>query len=322
VDPAPAPATPPNPQSGTTVEPPAPASPTIDPDAVVDNWDGTPSPAPQPSTTDPVQAAVDYSELAKVLGTEVKSKEEALKVLSEYKTKVEEATSKLTRLPKELVKAMEIAEKQGNYLEYLKVSSVDWSKQDPVEVYEEYIIDRAKDEQGNVDFEKVEAFLEKMDDFEKEVRGKELIAAYQQNQRQMQFAIEQQAVEEAKSKEQGLRQALASIDNVSGFKLSPSHKEELFSWYTSGNMLRDMFYDQSGNLDFKKVVTTAFLNKYWEKVDSFRKQQIKNSVKRELLDELTNPSVRPTSDPALPPSEQPKGYTISDWLKELEKQKK
>ena len=43
-----------------------------------------------------------------------------------------------------------------------------------------------------------------------------------------------------------------------------------------------MFYDAQGNLDFRKVVTTAFLNKYWEKVDGFRKQQIRNTTKREL----------------------------------------
>lgn len=321
----PTPVTPPTPEpvvpaQAAPATPPVVKAPDVDVDAVVDNWDASTQPAgvaPPASTSVP---ALDLSEFAQVVGSDVKSKEDVLKFIKETKERLEELSGEKTKLPKELVEAIEIAKKQGNYLEYLKVSSIDWSKQDPVEVFEEYVVNQMKDLQGNVDFDKVDAYLDKIDEFEKELKGKELINSYINGQRQMQASIEAKAAEDAKRKEQGLRQALSTIDNISGFKISPSHKEELYSWYTSGKMLQDLFYDQSGNLDFNKVVTTAFLNKYWDKIDGFRKQQIKNAAKRELVEELTNPSLNSSTTPAIgePASKQ---YDMNSWLADIKKQK-
>lgn len=300
--------------------------PKVDLEAVVDSWDidatpATPSAAVAIDVTNKAKVDVpyfDFSEVAKVLNTEVKSKDDIIKAISEYKTKVDQINADQASLPQPLLKAIEIARQNGNYLEYLGVSRTDWSKKDPVEVYEDYVVDRLTDPAtGQVDYEKVDQFLDKIDDVEKEIRGKELISSYSNYQSQMLSSIEREAADMKARQDAALRQALNTVEDVAGFKLSQAHKDDLYNWYNSGQMWKDLFHDASGNIDFKKVVTNGFISKYWGKLDNFRKQQIKNAAKREILEELQQPSLTTSTEPAQVDSSKP--YNLDDYLKELKK---
>lgn len=294
-------------------------------ETIVEAWDedasGTAPTVPsatQPATTS--APSFDFSKMANVLGKEIKTEDELVTTISDLKKVVDSYSQEKTSIPQDLAKAIEIAKLQGNYLEYLNVSSVDWNKQDPVEVFENYIIDRATDASGNVDYEKVDAYLDKIDDFEKEVKGRELILNYVNAQKQVQAQIEAKAVEEKRQREQGLRVALDSVSDINGFKLSPTHKEEIFNAFVSGNAIKNMFYDGAGKLDFNKVVKALFITKYWDKVDNFRKQQVRNAAKREILENLTQPSLS-TASSVVNPAPSKNGYSLDDYVADLKKQK-
>lgn len=283
----------------------------VDLNAVVDEWDtpvtASATPEPQPATT-PVPTTVlpDFSEIAKVLNLgEGKSKDEVIRAAQELKQKAES----IGTLPEDLAKAVEIANIGGNYLEYLNVTSVDWAKEDPIVLYENYIIDRFSDEQGNVNTDKVDSLLDKMDENEKELRGRELQSQYIMLQKQQKQNIESQAMQKKAQFEQSVKSALDAFDNVAGFKLSPSHKAELYKEIVSGNDLR--------HNDLKSRVEMAALRKYWSKMDEYRKTQIKNATLRQTLEEATFPKLNSSSSPAAPTNASNK-YGIDDYVKELE----
>lgn len=282
----------------------------VDPDALVEDWD---SPSETVLNEDPnSQPKVDFSDVAKALGVqEIKTKDDLVKVVSEYKTKAEELEKRVSSVPKELEKAIEIANLGGNYLEYLRVGSVDWSKEDPVVLYENYVIDSFADENGNVDMDQVNEFLDSKQEIEKELLGKQLRAQYVAHQNQTKTALEQQARQERAKFESDVKAALAKIDNIAGFKLSDLHKDDLYKRITSGEDLR---YSDVG-----ERIVTAFLRKNFEKIDSVRKTQIRNAALRETLEQTQMPQLKTTVQPADPQGS--KGFSFDDYIKDLETKK-
>lgn len=275
----------------------APTEKKIDVDAVVESWD---DPLPAASSTPPASAApavtpqapavtvpsLELQEIAKVLKKEtLTSKDEALREL-ESRLKQAEAIS---ALPDPVKKAVEIAALGGNYLEYLGVSQIDWTKEDPITLYENYVEDQFVDSTGRVDIERVDKFLDKLDDDEKEFRGRELQKQYTAYQAQQKANIENQARMERAAFEGSVRKAIESTDNIAGFKLTPSHKEELYSFIVSGQDVKQP--------DVNTRLFNAFITKYWSKIDSFRKQQVRNSTMKTVLDEVTVPQITPVGTP-------------------------
>lgn len=291
-----------------TLEAPAPVeAPPIDLDAVIDSWDSTPTEQVTPAPVVPQPTVNHLSELAKALN--VQKEDEILKVVEAYKQKAET----LDRVPEDLGKALEIAKDGGDYLEYLKISVVDWSKEDPITLYENYVIDQYTDPATKlVDTEKVDKLLDRIEDDEKEFRGRELQKTYVNFQAQRKFAIENDARAQKQKFETTLRQAVDSVDNIAGFKLTSSHKAELFNYIMSGQDLRPQ--------DLQARVVDAGLKKYWGKMDNFRKDQIKNATTRQMLESTTFPKLNSTSTPSQIDGKPPK-YGMEEYIKELEIQR-
>lgn len=322
---APAATTDPAPQVAPNAEPtpvtapktePAPATATTPSavDAPVDTWDTDETPtqatSPAPVTAPVTPATSDFSDIAKVLGREkIASKDELVTVVNEVKAKAD----RLASLPADLQKAIEIANSNGNYLEYLGVGVIDWSKEDPITLYENYVINQFTDNQGNVDYERVDKLLDKIEDDEKELRGRDLQRQYINHQANEKARVEYQTRVERQAFEQSVKGAVDSLNDIAGFKLSPTHKAELYNYIVRGE-------DQKVN-DVSQRVINAFITKYFTKIDSFRKSQIRNATKREILEQATVPQLNASAEPTTS-TEPEKKYGLGEFLKELEKQKR
>lgn len=257
-------------------------------DGIVEDWD---TQAPKAETTVTIPE-FDFAALAKELGvTEVKTKEELIAKVSEIKAKATTAPQEPTVLPQDLAKAVEIAKQGGNYLEYLKVAAVDWSKEDPVILFENWVYDRFA--KGGKTSEQIDEYLGKIDEFDKEVRGIELQNQYIAYQNQQRIIIENQARLEKQERDATARRTLDSMNDIYGFKLSGTNKEELFSDFTTpaGQAL----LAQAGG-NYKKALEGLFTFKYGAKIDQFRKKQLHDLTKRELLNELQNPKITSPSE--------------------------
>jgi hypothetical protein len=288
-----------------------------DEQSVFSDWDS--APATQVAATQASQPVEIFSELGKVLGLEkVESKEALVKALENYKLEVEKAKSGIDKaqIRPELLKAIELDQKGGDYKEFLGLSTVDYAKADPVELYEDYVIDRMADANGTVDTDKVNDFLDGLSDTDKKLRGLELQRQLINEQQRRVSEIELDATRKREESDTKLRSALGGLSEVDGFKVDDKHRREVFDWVSSGKIMRDLFYGSDGNLDPAKVAKIAFRNLYHERLDAYQKSKIRNTVKRELINDISNPQI---TSPAKPVNPTPKtGYDISDYITALE----
>jgi hypothetical protein len=291
-----------------------------DTDVVVDGWDtqAQPQPVAAPAAA-PQQAVVApdiVGQLVKELELDAKDYAGLVTTLKEYKAKANGRKA----LPEDLSKAIEVAESGGDHKKYLQVSGVDYSKMDPEKLFEDYVYDNATNPDGTVDYDAVEEYLKDVKPTERIVRGREIqqrLVAYQQQQLR---DMERTAAETKERANSQLREALNRTVDISGFKLTDAHRQELFQWISSGQMMRDMFYSGSGEFDFAKLVKNAALARFGEKFDAFRRTQIKNAAKRELHNELSNPVI---NTPPQPVEATPKkGYGLDDFLNEIREKRK
>lgn len=286
-------------------------------DGLFSDWD---TPAEEPEVKTEIKSGLPdeiLGELGKVLGLEkVSRKEDLVQALTTLKQEAEKAKGPdAAEIHPELLKAIELSRKGGDFYEYLKVTSVDYSKTDPVELYEDYVIDQLTDANGQVNEDEVNDYLDGMKDSEKRLKGIELQKRLVYEQQRKVADIEAETLRKREEQDAKLKAALGGLQEVDGFKISDSHRKEVFGWVT-GKMMKDLFYGPDGNLDPVKVAKIAFRNLYHEKLDAYQKNKIKNATKRELYAEVTNAQI--TSPSTLTNPGPTKGYDINDYIKSLE----
>jgi hypothetical protein len=284
-------------------------------DTTFNDWDAVETPTP--SETVPAIPVEVYIELGKALGLEKdQSKETVLQAINTLKAEVEK--SKLpdaSQIPGELKKAIELAQKGGDYLEYLKVSTLDYSSADEIELYENYIIDSSADAEGKIDFDAVNDYLENMPKVEKELRAKEFKRQLINEQSRRVRDIEIAALREREKHDMELKAALSGFNEIDGFKIDDRHRREVFDWVSSGKIMKDLFYGPDGQLDANKIAKIAFRNKYFDKLDAYQKNKIRNSTKREIFADISNAQVNTPPVPSNPAPKKP--YDADAYMRDL-----
>jgi hypothetical protein len=286
-------------------------------DKVESSWSDWDTPeVPKADATAPAVVPNEiFTDLSKALGVEIKTKDD---IVAAYKAQAEK-TALPDNLPSELKKAIELASQGADYLEYLKVNTVDYGKADPVQLYEDYIIDSMSDKDGNVaDPEKLDEYLDSLSDLDKTIRGNEIKRQLISAQAQRTAQLEQEARMSREKHDTELKAALRSMDEVDQFKITDFHRTELFNWISSGKIMQDLFYDANGQFDAVKVSKIAFRNKYHDKLDAYQKTKLRNATKREILKDITNQDITSPKQPANP--EPKKGYGIGDYIQSLQDQ--
>lgn len=287
--------------------------------SVIDNWDTIVADTEIKSVA-PVE--FDFTTIGKDLGLEVRTKDELVNQVRAIRTQADqlkqERDSLLSNVPQDLVKAIDLAKKGGDYLGYLGIGATDYATADPVEVYTKFVENSLTDPKtGVTDWDKVDSHLDKLDDADLEIRGRQIQLQYVQYQNEQRAQKEQQIYAQRQEQERDIRQAVDRLEKVGDFKVSSTHKQEIYQ-----DLLADPLKDYrkgNGQFDFEKLARDRFILKNYEKLDKFRQQQIKNAAKREILNEITNPEL--TKPGALPAPIVKKGYTMDDLLNDVSRVK-
>lgn len=265
---------------------------------------------------------VDYSALSNDLGFAVTSKDDVVSRFQELNKTVEtlktEAESADASVPDDLKEAMKLAKDGGDYLEYLKISSVDYDNINEVELFEYEVAQIFTDSKGNVDSEGLEEYLDGLSDVDKKLKGRELKNQYKQKQEAKLQVIAQEAARKKATADAALKKAVDSIKTVAGFKVSPNQKANLVNDISSGKMVQSLFYDKAGNYDFNKIAENYFKIQNFDKIQNFYKQRVKTSTKREILQETTNSNVNTRhSIPNAKPSAKTSDSVIDSWIESM-----
>jgi hypothetical protein len=267
------------------------------------------------------EAVVDFTSVGKDLGVDtIKTKDDLVNYLSDLKTQLTEATkSKETSfedVPEHLKAAIELAKNGGDYLQFLKVKSVDYSKVDPVALYERDVENYfTNPSTGEVDYDKVDSHLDSLPDTEKELRGLKLRNQLVQEQTYLATQLEQKATEQKIRNEQRLKEAIEKTDEVGGIKLKPDFKKKMFDDIQSGKAIKDMFHDANGTYDYNKVIDVYVKAKSYDKMKQILTQKVKTDTKLEVIKDLTNPEITKSIQQvdAGPKAKDP----MSDWIEQL-----
>lgn len=254
----------------------------------LDNWDDSQPSDPKPQEIDP---------FFKEVGIEAQS-------WDEVKTKLKERLVK-EEYPDNLKKAIEVFKKGGDYLEVLKINSVDYSKIDPIQIYESHIHSNA------VNPDEAKAYLDGKSEVEKRIEGKRLQQQYINYQKQQESdlmqKLEAEAARKAEAKkvaDERLKSTLDKVEKIAGLTVKPHHKAEIFDAITTGRMQRELFFDQkTGEYDFNSMVETYFLKKNLPKIMDHLKKVTETTTKRTFLQEITNAEITKPSEKPKPETE-------------------
>lgn len=257
-----------------------------------DEWDETT--AEKVEEDAPVE--FDYPSLAKDLGLEATTKEDIIKEVNAIKESSSQKDEATAGLPDNLKQAIKIAELDGDYLQYLGVTSVDYNQVDNAILVQDQLANLPSmqlPEGKGVDIEKLAEAMEGMSDLDIEMRGNEIKTHLIAQQDGFKANVQREAQVARDEADKNLRTALDGLEDVRGFKVNGTHKKTLYDAISSGQMVQDLFYGSDGKMDYNKVAKIVFDATYGDKINSFLKQRITTSTKKELLDKLSNKQIEP-----------------------------
>lgn len=246
--------------------------------------------------------SIDFTELGKTLGLENIDSVDTLKEhFNELKSKTSSLEEKakraesLNNLPDALKEAVEVALEGGDYLSMLNVSSVDYATINPITLLEDDVIRMFTDETGTVDYNGAEDYLSILTDAEKIYKGRQIknqLVSMQSNQK----AYIKQKAEQAKAdKEASIKNAVGSMQAVSGFKVTTKHKDELNSILKNANKETASLFgaiDNTGKINYNTLAESVFKARYFDKVKQYLETTTRSSTKKEVIKDLTNSNIK------------------------------
>jgi hypothetical protein len=249
---------------------------------VVESWDKS-------ANTDEPKASVQdeepyFQKLAKKVGIQVKDEDE---LVSKLKADPYEG------LPTNLKKAIDFAKKDGDFLQLLKVSAVDYNTFDPVQLFEADVLSKAPNK------EEAKDWLSTLSPVQKQIEGQRLkdrlIFQQQQQEQDLYRSLEATKQAQAAEKQKAIETLQNAVDNteaveVAGykFKLDAKHKKALVNSIASGEFWKDDRYQTSKGFDISRKIKDEFLTSNWQSVETFLTERIKTSTLKQVAEEVQN----------------------------------
>jgi len=214
----------------------------------------------------------DFSELTKELG--FNKVEELIDAFKQQKEAFES-------IPADLRAAIELAKKGGDYLELLKVSTIDYDQIPDRDLVYHNLRDYFESE------EELEEYIDDMGEVDMKIRAKQLRNSLKAEQESASQRLEQESRLRKQEAEKKLKSSIEGISSVKGFKLKPSHKKAILDDFQSGN-INNVFYADG---DYSKMVENAFKVKYFDSIVDYMRQRVSNDTKREMINDISNPNL-------------------------------
>lgn len=260
-------------------------------------------------------------ELLKKIGSaldfgDLKDESELIAKVSELRTERDkykkEVEVPLDGVPEVLKQAVEAA-KQGADWYTLMGFSTDYSKLDPVQVfeyeYEAQLKHRYQKPDGTVDYEKLDADLDAFPEAEKVMRGNDIIRQKTAEQNARKTEIYNQAQQVRQQFDSKLAESTKNVSKFFpkeryGVSFEPRHTEYIYSGISSRNLIKKHLgnIDESvlTRLDTDKLARTIAAAELVGNISEFRYKQGQVEKARELLAKNTNAAIETPAVPARP----------------------
>jgi hypothetical protein len=292
--------------------------------------------ADEANPTESIQSQdIDYVSLGSALELgETKTKDEFVSKASELKSKLKALEENpLLGIPDDFKEVIEVAKRSGeDWRDYLSQQIVDYTKVDPVKLFEDTFLNNAVKNpkyytDGKYDHEKALTALETFQEPVKEFEGMKIAEAKTNIQRQRQLELKAKAEAKAAQAEKSLAQATKSLgellpfDNY-GIKFEPKHSSEIYQGITSSKLtkkhLGGMSYDDliRSGADMKAIVRTITLAEKGEKMIAYKSNSSKVEAKKELLEVTQNVQLNTPGSKLNPEEPEKRELTPAEKLKQ------
>ena len=184
----------------------------------------------------------------------------------------------------DIKRANELAKSGGDFNSYLQLSQIDYEQIDDDTLLMEGLIRpsfKTEDEANE--------YFNGMTEPQKKMEAQRFRTGLVQEQTQKKQEIIKAANDKRKSVNDGITKVLKGTSEIFGMKLSSADKKKTFGKLTSEKgIMNDVFYDKKGNLDYNKMVKTAYLLENFETIIKSAITKSRNQATKEVLDEATN----------------------------------
>jgi len=291
-----------------------------EPENIYETWDEEGSEDPSASTS-----GTNFSEIGKAIGLEDEANGEGALVnavkakFTSYEEKIQALTDNQMpeNIPDVLKDAVKIAAQGGDYSAYVSSSSVDYTAIPDVDLVAQSVADHFSDEHGVVNREALQEYMDNLTDVQIKIEAGNIRNGLEQHRQATIAAIEKSATDKRDKMMSDIQEGLKSFDERHGFKVLPSHKNEIMKAFKEDRVIQEMFYT-NGAFDASKAIEVYFDRKYSGKIISKLKSSVRTETKKDVLDTVTNAQVNPPSSPPSP-SEPERKVGMDAWLDDLKK---
>jgi hypothetical protein len=269
---------------------------------------------------EPVKEEAPFLDIAKEFGLEeVKTKDQFVTGLKDKIKKLEsrefEVEKVLEDVPESLAEAVQIAKEGGDFLEYLKVGSVDYSVYSDKELLANSLANYFLDEEGKVNESELSEYIDSMPEKQVQIEADKVRKSLDIAKQQTKDRIIASANLKKEKRFNEISNAVNSIESVSGYKLTPKHKNDILKDFKEDNVIKSLFYE-SGKFEPKKAIETYFKVLYWDKIEDYRKSKARNETKKEIIRTMSNVEVSSNGKEVQATA---KADPLSSWVKNLKK---
>lgn len=235
------------------------------------------------------EKASGYEDIGKALNIHNTDKDSVLSAINNLKeenSSLKKSTE--TIFANDVIKeANELARQGGDWLDYLGITSRDYSQYSDRELLAADYRNRFKDDPKF----NVEEYLDSLTEDEVKVKGSDIRQSLTNNQSFKKEDLQTKANQKKKDIDDGIKNALSKIDDIDGFKLNEAIKERLFNGLTTNSIFTDMFYGDDKKMDFNKMIRSAFILQHFNNIVNYYKTSNRNEGKKSVMKKLTNQQI-------------------------------
>jgi hypothetical protein len=277
------------------------------------SWDNTGE-----TVVKPEASAFDFKSLGSALELgEIKDEAEFRVKVSELKTKLKQAQEQpLTGIPDEFKELVEITKKTGDWKSYLAESIVDYTKIDPIKLYQEQAftelskLARFRNADGSPKEQEILDEIASVSEVTRTVEGSR-IQKYMIDQQNLRKAtIVNQAKERLIQTEKELAGATKDLNQLLpfesyGIKFEAKHSNAIYEGVATSRLTKKhlgVSYEDlvRSGADMKAVAKTIASAEYGEQMLKFKSDAALVKAKKEVLAKVENVQLTPPAVPAAP----------------------
>jgi len=300
-----------------------------------------PEPEPQLSwdaDETPAQAAesgkIDFNKLGSALELgEVKDESEFVAKVSELKNKVKQLEeSPLSGIPEEFKEVLKITKAGEDWKKYLAENIVDYSKANPLKLYEDQFFEQAvklqkfRNPDGSINQDAIFDALDAIPEVSRLIEGGRIqqVAIATQNARKTQ--IVQQAQERLGKADKDLANSAKSLNELLpfesyGIKFEPKHTAHIYEGITNSKLTKKhlgVSYEDlvRNGADMKAIAKTIASAEYGEQMLKFKAKNSEVQAKKDLLNKVQNVQLSTPGTTVKPDDEKKKVLSPAEMLAE------